>query len=125
MKLEDLYWFLGTFLLVYIIYLFLYVIGKNKKYNKDKVPIELIYLIRRYRLDIEKISYKKIMNQIGIISAFDIAFTATLLFRYVKNIYLSILVGAVMIVPLIIITFNLLGKIYVKKGKIKDGNKKN
>ena len=125
MKLIDLFWFIGTFLVIYLFYLFSYVIGKKKKYNKNKVPIELSYLIRKYRLDIRKINYKKIMNEIGLISSFDIAFTATFMFVFVKNIYLSIILGMVVIFPLIIITFNILGSIYRKKGLVIDGNKKN
>ena len=124
MKLMDLYWFIGTFIIVYIFYLIYYVLGKKKKYNKNKVPIELGYLIRKYRLDMKRINYKRLMNQIGIVSAFDIAFTATFMFIFVKNIYLSIILGAVMIIPLIIITFNILGSIYKKKGLVINGNKK-
>ena len=125
MKLIDLFWFIGTFVIVYIFYLAYYVIGKRKKYNEKKIPIELGYLVRKYRLDMKKINYKKIMNQIGLISAFDIAFTATFIMMFVKNIYLSIILGAVMIIPLIIITFNILGNIYKKKGLVINGNKKN
>ena len=125
MKLLDLYWFIGTFVIIYLFYLFSYVIGKKKKYNKKKVPIELSYLIKKYRLDIKKLNYKKIMNEIALISSFDIAFTATFMFVFVKNIYLSIILGMIIIFPLIIITFNILGSIYKKKGLIIDGNKKN
>ena len=124
MKLYDVYWFIGTFLVVYLFYLFHYVIGKKKKYNKDKVPQELLYLIRKYKLDMKEINYKKVMNQIGLICAFDIAFTSTFMFMYVKKIYFSILIGAVMLVPLIIITFDLLGRYYLRKGKKENGNKK-
>ena len=125
MKLMDLFWFIGTFIVVYIIYLLYYVIPKKKKYDKNKVPLELTYLIRKYRLDMKKINYKKIMNQIGIVSAFDIAFTGTFMFIFVKNIYLSIILGTIMIIPLIIITFNIIGHIYKKKGLVINGNKKN
>ena len=124
MKIYDLYWFIGTFLVVYLFYLFHYVIGKKKKYDSRKAPQELLFLLRKYKLDIKKINYKKIMNQIGLICAFDIAFTSTFMFTFVKNIYLSILIGALMLIPLIIITFDLLGKFYIKKGKIENGNKK-
>ena len=125
MKLLDLYWFIGTFIIIYLIYLIVYIIPKKKKYDENKMPIELIYLVRKYRLDMKKINYKMIMNQIGLVSAFDIAFTATCMFMLIKNIYLSVILGAALIVPLIIITFNIIGNIYVKKGLIKDGNKKN
>lgn len=125
MKLMDLYWFGGTFLIIYMVYLFYYVIPKNKKYDENKVPTELVYLIKKYRLDMKKINFKKIMNQIGIASAFDIAFTATFIFMFVKNIYLSVILGGAMIIPLIIITFNVIGNIYKKKGLVINGNKKN
>ena len=124
MKLIDLFWFIGTFIFIYLIYLFSYVIG-SKKLNKDKIPLELMFLVRKYRLDLKKINYKKTMNFIGLICAFDISFTATFMFYYVKNLYLSILIGAIMLIPLIIITFNLIGKYYEKRGMIINGNEKN
>jgi len=124
MKLYDLYWFIGTFLVVYLFYLFHYVIGKKKKYNPNKVPLELVFLIKKYRLDISNINYKKIMNTIGLVCAFDISFTSTFMFCFVKNTYLAILVGGIMIIPLIIITFGYVGKFYEKEGRKENGNKK-
>lgn len=125
MNYYDLVWFLGTFLIIYLFYLFLYVLKKKKKYDPNKVPQELAFLIRRYRLDMKKINYKKIMNQIGIVCAFDIAFTSTFMFAFIKNIYLAIFIGGVMFIPLIIITFGFIGKYYEKRGLIVNGNKKN
>ena len=125
MKIYDLYWFLGIYLVVYLFYLFHYVVGKNKKYDSNKVPQELLFLVRKYKLNMKEISYKKIMNQIGLICAFDISFTSTFMFIFVKNVYLSLLIGAIMLVPLIIITFDLLGKYYIRKERRKNGNEKN
>ena len=124
MELSDLYWFLGTFLVVYLFYFF-YQVLRKKEYDPNKVPVELVFLIKKYRLDMSKIPYRGIMNRIGLVSAFDIAFTSTFMFRFVKNVYLAILIGAIMLVPLIMITFNFIGKYYEKKGLILDGNKKN
>lgn len=123
MKLENLIWFIGSFIAVYLFYFF-YQIFK-KEYNNLKVPIELVYLIKKYNLDMSKIKYRRIMNKIGLISAFDIAFTSTFILAFIKNIYLAILIGAVMLIPLILITFNYIGKYYVKKGCVLNGNKKN
>lgn len=125
MNYYDLLWFIGTFLVVYLFYLISYVLKKNKKYDPNKVPGELAFLIRKYRLDMKKISYKKIMNQIGLVCAFDIAFTSTFMFTFIKNIYLAIFIGGIMLIPLIIITFGFIGKYYKKKGLIINGNKKN
>ena len=124
MELTDLYWFLGTFVVVYLFYLFFLVIRK-REYNPNKVPVELHFLIKKYKLDMGKIKYQSIMNLIGLASAFVIAFTSTFVFRFIKNIYISIIVGAIMLIPLIFITFNFIGTYYKKKGMVKNGNKKN
>lgn len=119
----NLLWFIGTFLVIYLFYFFFQIFRKN--YDAEKVPVELIYLIKKYRLDMNKIEYKKIMHMVGLISAFDIAFTSTFIFNFIKNIYIAILVGLVMLIPIIIITFGYIGRFYVKKGCVLNGKQKN
>ena len=72
-----------------------------------------------------KINYRSIMNMIGLASSFVISFTATFIFKYIKNELLMILIGGLMIIPLIFITFNFIGLYYRKKGCVTNGNKKN
>ena len=120
----DLIWFLGTFLVVYLFYFFFQIL-RHKKINKKKVPVELLYLIKKYNLDINKIKYTSIMQRIALVSAFDIAFIATFVMRFIKNIYLAIILGGVLFIPLIMITYGFIGRYYKKKGLIKNGNKKN
>lgn len=124
MNTNDLFWFLGTFVIIYLFYLIFNVLGK-KEYNSKHVPVELKYLIKKFKLDMSKIKYQNIMHKIALVSAFDIAFTATFVFKFIKNIFLRFLIGVFMLVPLIIITFNIIGKYYQKKGMIKNVNKKN
>lgn len=124
MNLSDLWWFIGTFLLVYGLYFF-FQIFRHKEYDKEKVPVELVFLIKKYRLDMKKIKYQGIMNMIGLVSAFNIAFTSTFVLAFIENIYIAILIGAVMLIPLILITFNFIGIFYKKKGCVLNGNKKN
>ncbi len=124
MELKDLFWFIGTFVIVYLIYFFLQVF-KKKELNKNKVPVELVYLMKKYNLDMSSIKYQNIMQAIALVSAFDIAFAATFVMQFIKNIYLAVFVGAAVLIPLILITFNFIGVYYTKKGKIKNGNKKN
>lgn len=100
-------------------------LGKKKKYDPNKVPQELVFLIRKYQLDMTKINYKEILNIIGLVSAFDIAFTATFIFHFIDNVYLCIIVGAIMLIPLIVITYGFIGSYYKKKGMSRNGNKKN
>ena len=123
MGINDLVWFIITFIIVYLFYYFLQIF--KKKYNKDKIPVDLLFLIKKYRLDMTKIKYKSIMNKIGLVSAFDIAFTSTFVFAFIKNVYIAILVGALMLIPLILITFNFIGNFYVKKGCVLNEHFKN
>lgn len=122
MGLNDLYWFLGAYLVIYLFYLVFSVL-KRKKINPDKIPVELRLLMNKYHLDMSKISYRGIMNRIALVSSFDIAFTSTFVFRFIKNRYLALVIGASMLVPLILITFSFIGKYYVKKGCVVNGNK--
>lgn len=124
MNLEDLWWFLGIFLVIYIFYLIFGVL-KRKKFNVDKIPVELRFLIKKYHLDMTKINYRSIMNMIGLASSFVISFTATFIFKFIKNELLMLLIGGIMIIPLIFITFNFIGLYYRKKGCVINGNKKN
>ena len=50
--------YLIVFAVVFIMQ-YIFVIRKNKKYNKDSVPIELLYLVRIYRINVKKINYHK------------------------------------------------------------------
>ena len=117
MKLTDLYWFLGTFVVVYLFYFFFQIL-RHKKINKNKVPVELLYLIKKYKLDIDKIKYTSVMNKIALVSAFDIAFIATFVMRFIKNVYLAIVLGGVLFIPLIMITYSFIGLYYKKKGLV-------
>ena len=119
MKLSDLYWFLGTFIIIYLFYLVFQVL-RHKKINKKRVPVELVYLIK----NVDKIKYTSIMNKIALVSAFDISFIATFVMRFIDNVYLAILLGGVLFIPLIMITYSFIGMYYQKKGLIKDGDKK-
>ncbi len=124
MNLNDLYWFLGIYLVVYLFYLFFSVL-KRKKFNVKKIPVELKLLIKKYRLDMSKINYRGIMNRIALVSSFDIAFVATFIFKFIESEVWSIIIGAIMIIPVILITFNFIGLYYVKKGCVVNGNEKN
>lgn len=93
--------------------------------DKKRVPVELLLLIKKYKLDIDKINYRSIMNKIALVSAFDIAFIAVFVMKFIENVYLSIIIGGVLFIPLILITYNFIGIYYVRKGMIKNGNKKN
>lgn len=131
---EETILFLMTFVFVYIIY-FLVVIRKelkkeyfknnpnkkkkNKKkkddYAEGKIPVEVQYLLSRYSLNLDKISYRGLLYSIAFVSALDISIAVTVV-SFVSGIVWQLLVGFLVIMPLILISFHIVGTIYKKKG---------
>ncbi len=108
---EYIVWFITSFLLIYIIY---YVFCIRKARRGKKVPTEAQYLIYQYKLDVKKFSYKKFINIVGLVTSLDIALVATIVCN-VDGVVWQILFGFVAVVPVIVISFMLLGKYYQKK----------
>ena len=93
-----------------------------------KIPTEVEILIALYHLDLSKINYKKLLHIVGITCALDIGLIIGII-GYVPtdNIYIRLLVGGVLIIPIILISFAILGNYFKKKGlvvKNDKGNKK-
>ncbi len=115
---EYVVWFLISFILIDIIYSFFFI---RKSKREKKIPAEAQYLIYRYQLDIKKFSYQKFLKIVGLVTSFDIALVATCI-GVIDSIIWQILVGFVIIIPIAIVSFLLLGKYYQKK-QLKDNLK--
>lgn len=119
--LEELVLFLMCFVLVLIIYE-IFVVKKAKKNadSKDKkYPVEVKLLIDKYNLDMKKINYNQLLQIVAIVSSFDIALivSAVMIFEG----YLLQLIGSIVIViPVVLVSYHLVGLFYKKKGMIKD-----
>lgn len=107
---EYLIVFLGVFIVNYILF-----VRKNKKYNKNKVPIELLYLVKLYNLDISEINYKKFIWIYSLINTFIISTVYILITYLLENLILQIIIGVILLVLFIIVCYGLLGRYYIKK----------
>lgn len=118
---QELILFLMTFVLVLIIYE-IFIVSKTKRLRntnskKFKDPMEIKYLVNRYKLDMKKIDYNQLLQLVAIISSFDIALVVTLI--NLTNIFvLEILIGIVSIFPIILLSYHLVFIFYKKKGMI-------
>lgn len=108
---EYISWFLFSFILIYIVY-YLFFIRKTRR--GIKIPAEAQYLISLYKLDVNLFSYHKFMKIVGLVTSLDIAIIATIVAK-VDGIVWQILFGFVAVVPVIILSFLLLGKYYQRK----------
>ncbi len=115
-------YFVVTFLIVYLIS-YLLLVWKKDEYNPNKVPVEVEYMLKKYKLDIKKINYKRMINVISIVGSLDMAIASIIIFQ-LENIIVQLLVGFLILIPLILISFRILGKYYVKKGYVKNERKR-
>ena len=111
-------WFLVGFILVYVIYYILFI---RKASRKGKKSSEVEYLIKLYKLDINKFSYYRFVRVVGVVSSIDIALISVIV-AFTNELIWQLLFSFLIIFPIIIISFMLLGK-YYKNKQTKDNTK--
>lgn len=98
---------------------------KKKKNNKGKEdilpkkPMEIKLLEAKYKLDLDKINYNRLLLVVSLVSSLDISILVTLVL-IIDNYLLQILLALVLAFPLILLSYSFIGKYYVKKGLIKN-----
>lgn len=124
---EEVILFLLTFLLVLVIYE-LFIVRKYRRNDKDKKenekdPFEILYLVKRYNLDMRKVSYNQLLQLVALVSSFDIALIVSIITRF-KSFLLILLVGIILTFIVIIVSYHFIYLFYKKKGMIKNGKHK-
>lgn len=104
--------FIIIFIVVYLVFYFVSV--RKARRNGKKIPVEVQYLLIRYQIDLKKIRYKGFVHSIAIVGSIDIALVGTIVLFF-ENIFFQLLVGFILLVPIILISFWILGKHYQKQ----------
>ena len=104
---KELTLFIIIFLLVYLIYLVLIILRKNK-IEKYKNSTEVRYLEKKYNLEIKKINLKKLSHILALANAFIISMTVTIT-NIVDNFILKLLVGFIFLFPMILLIYHIIG----------------
>jgi len=109
-----LYIFVFSFLIIYLFYL-VTVILQKKKINKFKKSNQVLYFVKRYKLDINKINMNKFIHIISLTNSFIVAlaFTATFI---VENFYLGLVIGLIVLIPVMLISYHIIGNYLKKEG---------
>ena len=105
--------FIITFLLVYLLYYFV-VVRREKGLEAFKKGKQVLFFKNAYNLNLEKLNYEKFANSLAVTNAFIIAFVVAVL-EIFDNLIIKLLVGFVTLIPLILICYYVLGKIYKNK----------
>lgn len=110
---EYLLVFLFCFIVVYLVY-YLVVVYRKKGLEAFKNGKQLLFFKNAYNLDIKHLDHKKFANSLSLTNAFIIALTVTIV-EFFDSLIWKLLVGFVVLIPLILICYYVLGKIYKKK----------
>lgn len=117
--------FLMSFVFVFIIYQ-IFIIGPAKKRksgksknknDESKEVTEIKYLVKRYRLDMKKVSYNQLLQIVALVSSFDISLVVSIILSF-DNFILEILIGFVSTLLIILISYHFVYLFYKKKGMI-------
>ncbi|MBQ9018870.1 MAG: hypothetical protein IJ097_00985 [Bacilli bacterium] len=120
---EGIILFIFSFVLIFILYQ-LFIVRRAKSKRKAKEPFEVSYLVNRYKLDLKKINYNKLLRIVSLVSSFDIALVV-LIIIVINNFYLEIIVGFISMILIILISYHLVYLGYKRKGMIKNESKRN
>ena len=109
---KELISFLIYFVMIYLVYFFTVIIQK-KKYEKIKRGTQVMYFVKRYNLDFNKISFTKFINVLSLVNSFIMALTITLV-QYLPNLMLKLMVAFVTLIVLILSCYKLIG-LYIER----------
>ena len=109
------------FVLCFFTSLFIYeiFIVKKAKKKRDKKPIEVTYLIKKYKIDLRKANYTQLLQIVSLTSSFDIALIVSLVCM-TNNYWIELLVAIFSSIPIILISYHFVGNFYKKRGMIKN-----
>lgn len=96
------------------------VLDKKKKNDKEKKElVEIKYLVKRYKLDLDKVSYNQLLQIVALVSSFDISLVVSIIMLF-DNFIMEIVVGFFATLLIIMISYHLVYLFYKKKGMIKN-----
>ena len=109
---EDIIYFIGIFIVLYILF-YLFMVRKARR-NSKKVPVEVQDLLICYNLDTKNFRYRQFMNTVALVASFDISLVATIVF-HIDGFIWQLLFGFIFLVPVILLSFMVVGKYYQSK----------
>ena len=127
---KEIILFIACFILVFICYQVFFILpmkkyrknkknGKKKKIKERKELAEIRFLVTKYKLDLDKVNYNKLLLVVSLVSSFDITLIVTIITLF-DSYLVSFLLAAVLVLPIVMISYWLVYKFYEKKGMIKN-----
>lgn len=102
--------FVGSFIILYLIYYF-FIIKKCKK-NKKYVPVEVNLILLRYRIDIKKIDLYKMIKNVSFITVFILSMVITIVLEFSLNSVISMFIATIFSVLIALVSYEIIGRHY-------------
>ena len=110
---EDLYVFMVSFTIIFIVNLIIYLIKRKKKTLKNMKEFDI--LASRFKLNRQKMNIKLLGLIFALVNSLIIAITGTICTMIDTNMTWQLIIGFAMLMTLIIISYSLIGFILKKK----------
>lgn len=120
---QELLLFLLSFIFVFLLYQ-LFIVKRAKSKKKPKEPFEVTYLVSKYKLDLKRVNYKRLLLVISLVSSFDIALIVSVI-MLLDSFILEVVVGFIFTLIIILGSYHLVYLVYKKKGMIINESKRN
>lgn len=111
---QILYEFIIVYFILFIAYYLLLGL-KFRKYDNNKLPMEITYLKSLYKVEINKDNYHKYYLICIIVNPLIMTIIYMIISKLIKGFIWQLLVGFILLMLLIIIAYGLLGRIYENK----------
>lgn len=121
---DKLILFLFCFVFCFVGRLTLYLISKlskKKKKNRTGIAVEIRYLVTKFKLNEKRMDGKALAAIISFLDAVIISGTLIIVVTTTENMVLEMLLGLIIVISLIYVSYEILGRILIKKGFDKDG----
>lgn len=110
---EEIIFYIITMVVLFLLY-YIFVIRNKKRLQKFSNNTYVSYLVGVYKLDKERINIKHLAMAIIMVNSFIIA-TTVFIIGFINNLVLKYALGIVVLVPLQLLMYHIIGKIFQKK----------
>ncbi|MDD3341246.1 MAG: hypothetical protein PHN72_03500 [Bacilli bacterium] len=114
---NEVYFALGAFISIYLLYLILIVLRKKGLDNFEN-STEMLFLKKKYHIKVTAQNAKSLAHTVAVSNALVVSLTL-LCVSMIDNLPLKIVVAMGVLVPMILVVYSLIGKIYQKKERKK------
>ncbi len=109
----NLIYFVISYLVLFLIYV-LIINRKRKTYTEGKKNLEIYYIVNKFNLDMRKVKYNKLKWALTIINPLIMSFTFIVVIN-IKNMFLALIIGFLVMMALIYSIYEIIGRICKKK----------